>query len=101
MASSNDQVFMNIPEVRKIAKEFGQISNTLKQVCKTLEALCNVLKATAFVGMVGGLAVAHFIEMVKPYIQQIADKCAELMKDVNASVDAYERGDAQGATRFF
>ncbi|PKO20905.1 MAG: hypothetical protein CVU38_17610 [Chloroflexi bacterium HGW-Chloroflexi-1] len=96
-----EQVYMDIPAVKNISTTFGTISDTLKTVAKTLEALANVLKTTAFVGMVGGAAIAHVIDTVKPYIQQMADKCAELKKDVLDSVLAYERGDAQGATRFF
>jgi hypothetical protein len=58
------------------------------------------LKATAFVGLVGGLAVAHYIDSVRPQIEDIAEKCEELNKDLDASVEAYERGDELGSTRF-
>ena len=40
------------------------------------------------------------IDMIKPYVKQMSDKCIELGKDLSTSVDAYERGDATGATRF-
>jgi hypothetical protein len=39
--------------------------------------------------------------MIKPYIKQMADKCVELGKDLTTSVNAYESGDATGATRFY
>jgi hypothetical protein len=51
--------------------------------------------------MVGGLALAQYIDSIKPHIQQMARKCQELFSDLNKSVDAYERGDALGATRFY
>ncbi len=95
-----NQVYMDIPAVRNMATQFGQISEVLKAVGQVLEALANTLKSNAFTAMVGA-AVIVFIEMIKPYIKQMADKCAELKKDLGASVDAYERGDAQGATRFY
>jgi hypothetical protein len=95
-----DEVYMDVPEVRKMAKTFDGISDLLKTISKVLEALLNTLKATAFIGAVGGYAVIHFIELVKPYIDEMAEKCAELCKDLNASIDAYQRGDALGATRF-
>ena len=94
-------VYMDIPAVKNISQQFGIIGDVLKTVAKTLEALSNILKTTAFIGLVGGMALAHIIDMVKPYIQQMADKCQELKKDVMDSVLAYERGDAQGATRFY
>lgn len=96
----NDEVFMDIPAVQGIAKTLGAVSDVLKTVCKALEIVATILKATAFFGAVGNLLVVRFIEMIKPYIQQVADKCAELCKDVNDAVAAYERGDAVGAARF-
>jgi hypothetical protein len=66
-----------------------------------LEGLIKILEVTAFIGLVGGLALKHFLEIIKPQIERLAEKCEELMGDLNASVDAYERGDALGATRFY
>lgn len=99
--NSQQGVFMNIPAVRGMAKNFGTISDVLKTVSKTLEAISNALKATAFIGLVGGFAVIQYIELVKPQIDQMSQKCAEMSSDLTASVNAYERGDAQGATRFY
>lgn len=99
--TSRDGVEMDIPAVRNMAKKFDTISDTLTNVSKVMQTLITTLKTTAFVGMVGGLALAHYIESVKPTIDTMAKNCAELNKDLVASVDAYERGDAQGATRFF
>ena len=49
-----DQVYMDVPAVRQIAKNFGQIGEVLDNVAKVLEALVNILRGTAFIGMVGG-----------------------------------------------
>jgi hypothetical protein len=95
-----DQVYMDVPAVRDMAKNFQTISEVLRAVDKALEAISMFLKATAFIGLVGGTAVIQFIEMIRPHIQDKADKSEELSKDLDASVDAYERGDEQGATRF-
>lgn len=95
------EVYMDIPAVRTVSKTFGTISDTLKTVGKTLEMLSTTLKVAAFVGLVGGAAVAHFIDMIKPDINRIATKCSELDHDLTASIDAYQRGDEQGATRFY
>jgi len=91
---------MNLPAVRKMAKTFGNLGNVLKGVAKVLEALSTLLKTTAFIGLVGGLAVAQVIDQYKPQIKKMADKCEELNKDLMAAAAAYERGDAEGATRF-
>ena len=92
---------MEVPAVRQMAKNFQSISEVLSTVNKVLEAMLMILKTTAFIGMVGGTAVAGYIEMIKPYIERMVQQTAELSKDLNTSVDAYERGDAQGATRFY
>ncbi|HFD86912.1 MAG TPA: hypothetical protein ENJ35_04460 [Gammaproteobacteria bacterium] len=96
-----NEVYMEVPAVRQMAKNFQTISEVLSTVNKVLEAMLMILKTTAFVGLVGGAAVAGYIEMIKPYVEQWIEKTAELSRDLNASVDAYERGDAQGATRFY
>src|SRR5262249_16208502 len=94
-------VFMNIPAVRGMAKNFQTISQVLNGVSKTLGALSKVLKATALIGLVGDSVVIHFIEMMKPQIDQMSQKIGAISRDLNASVEAYERGDSQGATRFY
>jgi hypothetical protein len=99
-AAADSEVYMNIPEVQGIASTFNQVSETLKGVSTALGVLIDILKATAFVGMVGGLAEAHFLEIMKRQIDQMAQKTEEISKDVSAAVEAYERGDAQGATKF-
>lgn len=96
-----DEVYMDIPVVRDMAKTFGTIAEVLNTVCKVLEALITTLKTTAFIGLVGGYAIANFMEMIKPHIEQLAEKCEEFNKDLDASVAAYERGDALGATKFY
>lgn len=97
---ATDEVFMNVPEVRAIAKNFDVISDVLNMVGKTLEMLSNKLKSTAFIGLVGGTVVIKFLDTIKPFIDNTSKKCAEMSKDVNDSVDAYERGDALGAAKF-
>lgn len=98
---TTNEVYMNVPAVRDISKNFGTISEVLSNVVKVLDVLINTLKAVAFIGLVATAALAQFLEMIKPYIEQMAEKCAELSKDLGASVDAYERGDAMGATKFY
>ena len=98
--NSQQGVYMDTDAVRGIAKNFGTIGEILQTVNKGMETLSNILKATAFVGLVGGYAVAHYIDSIRPQIEEIAEKCDELNQDLEASVDAYERGDELGSTRF-
>lgn len=95
-----NEVYMNVPAVRKMARNFSAISTVLKNVSKTLQVLTNILKSTAFVGMVGGYAVERYISTLKPQIDRMVKESAEISKDLRAAAEAYERGDAQGALRF-
>ncbi|MDP9311195.1 MAG: type VII secretion target [Chloroflexota bacterium] len=98
--ASATQVFMNLPAVRSMAKNFGNIGNVLNTIAKVLDTLSTLLKTTAFIGLVGGYAVAQVIDQYKPQIKKMANKCQELNRDLMAAAAAYERGDAEGATRF-
>jgi len=97
---AGQEVFMEVPAVRDFAKKFSEISEVLENVSKALDTLSNILKATAFIGLVGGFAVAQIIDQINPYIKQVSEKCGELSGDLDASATAYEQGDAQGSTRF-
>ena len=97
---SSQGVYMDTEAVRGMAKSFGSIGDVLQAVNKAMQTLSNVLKATAFVGLIGGYAVAQYIDSIRPQIEEMAEKCEELDKDLAASVDAYERGDELGSTRF-
>lgn len=97
----NDQVFMNVPAVKSIAKTFGTVSDVLKTVARILTIVSNTLKAAAFVGAVGAAGLATFIDRIKPPIEKLGEQCAELSRDVKSAVEAYERGDAAGALRFY
>jgi hypothetical protein len=96
-----EEVYMDVPAVRNMAQQFGNIGDTLRTVGRVLEGLANLLNATAFIGLVGGRVIAQFIDMLRPHIERMAEKCAELNTDLSASVDAFERGDQLGATRFY
>lgn len=98
--SNVDEVYMNVPEVRNIAKRFGEFSEILTTVANALETLSDTLQATAFIGLVGGTAVILVIETIRPTVEKWAEQCGEISRDVDASVTAYENGDQQGATRF-
>lgn len=91
---------MDLNRVRNFSGMFGQIGEVLQTVTKVLEGLCMTLKTTAFIGMVGGAVVARFLEMIKPHIENIAEKCGELSQDLDNSAQAVEDCDTDIANRF-
>lgn len=94
-----NEVYMNVPVVRDMSKKLSDISDVLNTVAKTLEMISTALKASFFLGLVGAAAVA-LIDEVKPQIQTLSDQCSSLSKAVSSSVDAFERGDMDGANLF-
>jgi hypothetical protein len=99
--NSSDGVYMEVPAVRAMAKKCREIADILRAVLKVLEALALMLKVTAFVGQVGGRAAALVVEQFKQFITTLIDNIDELGRDLDVSVTAYEKGDAEGATRFY
>lgn len=87
---SANEVYMDPAEVRKIARGLELVSTVLKGVSTALEIQMMILKTTAFVGLVGGLAVERFLASYKPKIDRLAQKTAELADDVEKSVQKWE-----------
>ena len=97
--ASQQGVYMDTDAVRGMAKSFGTINEVLETVGKVLESISQALTFAALIGP-GAAAKAFIDNYLRPTIKEIAEKCEELNKDLDASVDAYERGDELGSTRF-
>ncbi|MGB1248987.1 MAG: type VII secretion target [Candidatus Promineifilaceae bacterium] len=97
---AGQSIYMETDAVRGMSTSFGDIGGRLGEVNKALETLSNLLNDTAFVGKVGGNAVAQYIDNMRPQLEEIVKKCEELNKDLESSAKAYEDGDATGSTRF-
>lgn len=98
--ANNNEIYMNIPAVEKIASGFATAAHTLQAVSKALQVILQTLRAVAFMGLVGGFAVQRYIEWLKPKIDNLAKFCEEISKDVKFAIAAYSRGDAAGSMRF-
>jgi hypothetical protein len=94
------EVYMDVPAVQKMADSFGKFGNTLKTIAKSLETTITILKVTAFVGMFGNLAVASYLEKIKPKIVKASEQMFELERDVESAIRHYTTGDQSGSARF-
>jgi hypothetical protein len=94
------EVFMDVPAVKSAGKRFDDMADMLRKASQMLETTIMALKASAFVGLVGNHAVASYLETLKPQIDNYAAHCVQMAGDLIKSAEAFERGDAQGATRF-
>jgi len=95
-----EEVYMDIPQVQKMAESFGNFGEILQGVAKALEVAIMVLRTTAFVGLVGGFAVERYLSMVKPRVETLAKKMAELERDLKGAINHYQTGDESGSRRF-
>lgn len=94
------QIKMDIAPVQQIAKTINTVGQVLKTVAKVLEVLSNTLKATAFIGLVGGMAVANYIDQQRPLIEKMAEKCIEITQDVNTAIKNFQNQDFSASGRF-
>jgi hypothetical protein len=94
------EVSMDYEAVQKMADGFSTASDTLQGVSKALEVAIAVLKATAFVGLVGNLALARYLEGIKPNVDRLSATCEELSMDLIGAIISLRDGDSSGSQRF-
>ncbi len=95
-----EEVFMDYDEVQKLATQFGTYSSTLKDVSGKLEMGISSLASTFFLGSVGSMALQVFSQLIKPRVDEMTKKMAELQTDVEGAIKFLRDGDASGSARF-
>ena len=95
-----EEVYMDIPQVEKMSKDFQTFGDVLEAVNKTLEALSMLMKATAWISFGATTAIATFIDRIRPNVKRSADKMKELSGDLMSAIRAYRDGDLSGSRRF-
>lgn len=95
-----DEVFMDIPRVEQMAKNFQTFSNVLEGVSKALLAISIALKATAWLSLGATAAAAAYADRIRPNVDKAAAKMEELSGDIMSAIRAYRDGDTSGSKRF-
>ncbi|MEI6291669.1 MAG: hypothetical protein WCP19_14695 [Chloroflexota bacterium] len=95
-----EEVYMDIPQVEKISKDFQTFGDVLEAVNKTLEALSMLMKATAWISLGATEAIAAYIDRIRPNVKKAADKMKELSADIASAIRAYRDGDISGSKHF-
>ena len=88
--------YMETERVMQMSKAFGTASDILKRVSQVLEIQMRILDTTAFIGNVGGTAVARYLETIKPQIDQLSQKCEEISMDLDRAVKAWVEATDRG-----
>ncbi len=87
---------MEPAKVRAMGNTLQSISGVLKTVSTILEVQMTILKTTAFIGLVGGLAVERYLSIIKPRVDQLAKMTAELSQDAILSAADWEKAQRSG-----
>jgi hypothetical protein len=94
------EVSMDYEAVEAMADGFSNAAEVLEAVSSALEVAIGILKATAFFGLVGNLALAAYLENIKPNVDRLAETCDELHYDLLGAVSSLRDGDMTGSQRF-
>jgi len=94
------EVSMDYQAVQQMADGFNTASDTLQGVSKALEVAIAVLKASAFIGLVGNIALSRYLEGIKPNVDRLSATCEEMSMDLMGAIISLRDGDTSGSQRF-
>ena len=94
------EVSMDYEAVQAMADGFSAAADSLHGVSKALEIAISILKASAFFGLVGDMALAHYLEGIKPNVDRLANTCDELSHDLVGAIQYLRDGDQSAVSRF-
>ena len=95
-----EEVYMDIPRVEQMSKNFQTFGSVLEGVSKALLAISMAMKATAWLSLGATAAVAAYADRIRPNVDKAAQKMHELSGDITSAVKAYRDGDRSGSTHF-
>lgn len=94
------EVSIDYAVVESMAEGFRGAAETLHSVNSALETAAAILRASAFVGMVGNLALAQYLDNIQPNVARLAATCEELDSDLMGAIASLRDGDLSGSQRF-
>jgi hypothetical protein len=97
---ATDEVYMDIPQVEIMAKNFNSFGEILDAAAKAMSALSSTLKATAWLSLGATAAAAAYLDRIEPNVRKASAKMKELSQDVVSAIRSYRDGDNTGSRRF-
>ena len=97
---ATDEVFMDIPQVQNMAKNFNTFGDILHAAATALQAISISLKAAAWLSLGATYAAAMYIDRIQPNVKKAGDEMRKISQDIGYAITAYQGGDAHGSTRF-
>jgi hypothetical protein len=100
VAGSNEEIQMDIPRVERIASVLDRTAEVLSAVNKAMQLAIETLEKTAFVGLVGGAAVACYLRTVQPQVAELAKDLGNSAAEVRKAVANFRAQDWTNAGMF-
>jgi phage-related protein len=97
---SESGVFMDIDAVQVFSDGFSAMSDVMKTASQGLEIAIDTLRASAMFGLIGNLAVANYLDGIKPRVDNLATKFEEVSHDLIGAIVSYRDGDTSGSQHF-
>jgi hypothetical protein len=97
---STEEVFMDIPQVQDMAKQFNAFSEILNAAAIALQAISISLKATAWLSLGATYAAAMYIDRIQPNVKKAGEEMKIISGDITSAINAYQTGDVTGSNRF-
>lgn len=91
---------MDYERVESIAKGFEEAGNILKTIDTALQALLMILRTTAFIGLVGGIAVERYISGIQPIVKELSQYCLDDSQDLRQAIANHQAAVAATAPEF-
>ncbi len=93
-------VRMDYHVVQQLANSFRDSADTLRSIDQALEIAVALLKSSVFLGLVGNMGMAAYLENIQPHIRRLAAICDELHSDLLGAIASIRDGDYTGSQRF-
>jgi len=100
MAQISETISIDYEVVESMAKSFQGSGEVMQSVAQAMETAITILKASALLGNPGNMALAHYLERIKPNLDRLAATCQEMSGDLVTSVNALKEGDSSGSAKF-
>jgi len=97
---AEEGVFMDYNAVQRMSDGFRSMADVMKTVGQGLEIAIDTLKVSAMFGLVGNLALANYLDNIKPHVDRLGEKFSELSYDLMGAIISYRDGDTSGSKRF-
>lgn len=97
---ADESVYMDVPFVENMAKQFQQFGETCNSIEKVVDAAINALNVINLFGFGAATFAIQILNTLKNALKQAAAKMLQLSADVTSAKNAFVEGDTTGSRHF-